>query len=115
MYKLNQNGCIDDGDILLHELTGLDESENIGGKVENNEEEEEEEEENNSNAAINVDNASTNRKAKKKRKSKKSTPVILPAAAPFIVYSLQDYDILEDWHLLEMHNNIKSGTSATTS
>ena len=32
------------------------------------------------------------------------SPVVLPGA-PFIVYSLQDYDILEDWSIIKMHSS----------
>ena len=32
------------------------------------------------------------------------SPCVLPGA-PFIVYSLQDYDILEDWSIIKMHSN----------
>ncbi len=32
------------------------------------------------------------------------SPCALPGA-PFIVYSLQDYDILEDWSIIKMHSN----------
>ncbi len=32
------------------------------------------------------------------------SPCVLPGA-PFIVYSLQDYDILEDWSIIKMHSS----------
>ena len=38
-----------------------------------------------------------------------ATSVLMPGA-PFIVYSLQDYDILEDWSIIKMHNSLKKMT-----
>lgn len=38
-------------------------------------------------------------------------PVLLPTSAPFIVYSLHDYDILEDWSIIKMHNNLNENLS----
>jgi hypothetical protein len=105
LFKLNQNGCFDDGNILLHELTGLNNNENDvieNENINNNDfgEETQQQEE------------IPSKKSKKctKKSSPVSNPVIMPGA-PFIVYSLQDYDILEDWSIIKMHNNIKNGTS----
>ncbi|CAF0852422.1 unnamed protein product [Brachionus calyciflorus] len=60
------------------------------------------------------------KKTKKSKKSPKTThnnsnrssssPVVFHGS-PFIVYSLQDYDILEDWSIIKMHTNINKLTS----
>jgi hypothetical protein len=106
LFKLNQNGCFDDGDILLHELTGLDNHENLDNEIENI---------NTNDFGEETQQQEEIPSKKSKKCSKKSSPVsnqIIMPGAPFIVYSLHDYDILEDWSIIKMHNNIKNGTSA---
>jgi hypothetical protein len=106
LFKINQNGCFDDGDILLHELTGLDNHQNEDNdneNINNNDFEEETQQQEEI-------PSKKSKKCSKKTTSPASNPVIMPGA-PYIVYSLQDYDILEDWSIIKMHNNIKNGTS----
>jgi len=111
LFKLNQNGSMEDED-------GQQNIDSINNNNENDES-------NNHDKSLEEDlNMSSNSKKKlnssfnKKTSNKKSpnskysniSPVLMPGA-PFIVYSLNDYDILEDWSIIKMHNNLKNGTS----
>lgn len=64
------------------------------------------------------DLAKKSQKSKKSPKSnqnnnanKNSTSPINFHGSPFIVYSLQDYDILEDWSIIKMHMNLNKISS----
>jgi amino acid permease len=37
-----------------------------------------------------------------------STGSFISSGSPFIVYSLHDYDILEDWSIIKMHSNLSN-------
>jgi hypothetical protein len=111
LYKLNHTGCINDGDIVLHDLSTLD-NDSIGI-----EEDKDYEKVNGANQDY-TSKKFVEEKQKPMNNDNKSSdtlqPVILPGA-PFIVYTLQDYDILEDWSIIKMHNNINNGTTNSES
>ncbi|RNA14525.1 breast cancer metastasis-suppressor 1 [Brachionus plicatilis] len=64
------------------------------------------------------ESAKKNKKSKKSPKSsqninsnRNSTSPMVFHGSPFIVYSLQDYDILEDWSIIKMHMNLNKISS----
>ena len=55
-------------------------------------------------AKRNSNNTTPNSKSKANTKSPTSFSPVIFQGAPIIVYSLQEYDILEDWSIIKMHS-----------